>query len=368
MTEIRHRISLFMESLRGGGAERVMLNLAREFSRRNYQVDLVVASATGPYRSQVPDLVRLVDLGTTRTITAMLPLAGYLRRESPDVVLSQMGHCNIASLLARKLARSATRVVISEVSLMGVSTANPVQLRSRLIPLFAKKLYPQAGAIIAVSRGVANDLAHVLDLPLDRIDVIYNPVVTPELHERAGRMVDHPWFAAGAPPVIIGVGRLDPEKDFLTFLRAFNIVRRNRNVRLMILGEGPERFALESLAQELGIAEIVTLAGFVENPLPFIANASVLVLTSRFEGLSNVLIEALACGTPVVSTDCPSGPTEILDGGHYGKLAPVGDAEALATAIEETIDNPPDRMFLKSAAERFSVDLIARQYLEVLIG
>jgi glycosyltransferase involved in cell wall biosynthesis len=368
MSEARQRISLFMESLGGGGAERVMLNLAREFSRLRHQVDLVVASATGPYRSQVPDSVTLVDLGTTRTITAILPLAGYLRRESPDVLLSQMGHCNIVSLLGRKLARSATRVVISEVSLMGVSTANPAQLRSRLIPLFAKKLYPQADGIITVSHGAADDLAHVLDLPLDRIDVIYNPVVTPELHERAGRRVDHPWFAAGAPPVIIGVGRLDPEKDFLTLLRASSMVRRNRNVRLMILGEGPERFALESLAQELGMTTAVSLPGFVENPLPFIANASVLVLTSRFEGLSNVLIEALACGTPVVATDCPGGPTEILDGGHYGMLAPVGDFKEVARAIEETLENPPDPMFLKSAAERFSVDEIARQYLEVLIG
>jgi glycosyltransferase involved in cell wall biosynthesis len=368
MSEVRRRISLFMESLGGGGAERVMLNLARKFAQWGHQIDLVVASAKGRYLSQVPDLVRLVDLGTARTITAILPLAGYLRRESPDVLLSQMGHCNIVSLLARKLARSATRVVISEVSLMGVSTANPVQLRSRLIPLFAKKLYPQADGIITVSHGAANDLAHVLDLPFDRIDVIYNPVVTPELHERADRMVEHPWFSADGPPVIIGVGRLDPEKDFLTLLRASNIVRKNRNIRLMILGEGPERLTLESLVHELGMTDVVTLPGFVENPLPFIANASVLVLTSRFEGLSNVLIEALACGTPVVATDCPGGPTEILDGGRYGKLAPVGDAENLARAIEETLVNPPDRMFLKGAAERFTVDTIAKQYLEILIG
>jgi glycosyltransferase involved in cell wall biosynthesis len=357
-----------MESLGGGGAERVMLNLARKFSQWGHQVDLVVASAKGPYRSQVPHSVRLVDLGTTRTITAILPLARYLRSELPDVLLSKVGHCNIVSLLSRKLAGSATRVVIGEVSLMGISTKTAAQLRSRLIPFFAKRLYPRADAIIAVSQGVADDLASVLDLPFDKIDVIFDPVVTPELHERVGRPLDHHWFARGAPPVIIGVGRLDPEKDFLTLLRAFNIVRRNRNVRLMILGEGPERLALESLAQKLGIADVVTLPGFVENPLPFVANASVLALTSRFEGLPNVIIEALACGTPVVATDCPGGTTEILDGGLYGKLAPVGDFKEVARAIEETLENPPDSMFLKSACERFSVDAIARQYLEILIG
>lgn len=357
-----------MESLRGGGAERVMLNLARKFSQWGHQVDLVVASAKGPLRTQVPDTVKLVDLGTTRTITAIFPLAGYLRRELPDVLLSQMGHCNIVSLLGRKLSGSATRVVISEVSLMGIAIANPAQLRSRLIPLLAKKLYPTADGIIAISHGVAHDLACILDLPFERITVIYNPVVSPELHERAGQVIEHPWFTKGAPPVILGVGRLDPEKDFPTLVRGFSIVRKNRDVRLMILGEGPERVELESLIQELGMDDVAALPGFIENPLPYIANASVLVLTSLFEGLSNVIVEALACGTPVVATDCPTGPREILREGHYGKLVPVGNAEALATAIEQTLENPPDHVFLKSAAERFSVDAIARQYLEVLVG
>jgi len=357
-----------MESLGGGGAERIMLNLARKFAQWGHQVDIVVASAKGPNRSQVPDSVRLVDLGTTRTITAVPPLASYLRRESPDALLSKMGHCNIAAGLARKISGTRTRVVIAEVSLLKTSTRSAPQFRSRWIPFFAKRVYPWADRIVAISGGVADDLSRLLDLPLESIEVIYNPVVTPELYERAACALAHPWFKKGAPPVILGVGRLDPEKDFLTLLRAFNIVRRNRNVRLMILGEGPERFVLESLAQELGITDVLALPGFVENPLPFIANAAVLVLTSLFEGLSNVLIEALACGTPVVATDCPCGPREILDGGRYGMLAPVGDFEEVARAIEETLENPLDPMFLRGAAERFSVDAIARQYLEVLVG
>lgn len=362
------KIAMFMESLRGGGAERVMLNLAQKFSQWGHQVDLVVASGKGPYRSQVPDSVRLVDLGTTRTVRAILPLASYLGRQSPNVLLSKMGHCNIASVLARKLARVSTRLVISEVSLMGISTKTAATFRSRFVPYLARRLYPQADAIIAVSRGVANDLVRVLGLASERIDVIYDPIVTPELLERADRELEHPWFAKGSPSVILGVGRLDPEKDFPTLVRGFSIVRKNRNVRLMILGEGPERVELESLVQQLGMDDVAALPGFVENPLPYIANASVLVLTSLFEGLSNVIVEALACGTPVVATDCPTGPREILREGHYGKLVPVGNAEALATAIERTLENPPDHIFLKSAAERFSVDAIARQYLEVLVG
>ncbi len=274
MSKVRRRISLFMESLGGGGAERVMLNLAQAFSRLEHHVDLVVASTKGPYCSQVPESVRLVDLGTIRTIAAIRPLARYLRRESPNALLSAMGHCNIVALLARKLSGTRARVVITEVSLLKTSTRSAPQFRSRWIPVFAKWFYPWADKIVAISGGVADDLSRLLDLPLESIEVIYNPVVTPELYEKAACALAHPWFKSGAPPVILGVGRLDPEKDFFTLLRAFNIVRRNRNVRLMILGEGPERFVLESLVQELGITDVVALPGFVENPLPFIARAS----------------------------------------------------------------------------------------------
>lgn len=362
------KIALFVESLGAGGAERVMLNLAGEFCRLGHQVDLLVASAKGPLRSHVPKQVRLMDLSASRTVRATLPLAAYLRRNLPDILLSKMGHCNIVALLARRLAGTATRVAVSEVSLMGISTRSAGQSRSRLIPLIAKWRYPTADNIIAVSHAVADDLSRILGLPLDKIEVIYDPIVTPQLHERAGRLLNHPWFAEEAPPVIVGVGRLDPEKDFSTLLRAFSLVKRNRNVRLIILGEGPERPLLNSVAERLRISEAVVLPGFVDNPLPFIANASVLVLTSLFEGLPNVLIEALACGTPVVATDCPGGTREILEQGRYGMLVQVGDVEALARAIEQTLDNPPDRIFLKSAAERFSVDVIAKQYLSVLIG
>jgi glycosyltransferase involved in cell wall biosynthesis len=368
MQEHYHKLALVVPSLAGGGAERVMVNVAGAFSKIGHRVDLVVASLKQSTFLHVPSTVRVVDLKTKRTAFAVLPLVSYLRRERPNALLATLAHANIVALIARRLAGVATRTVIREASVISISSSTAPQFRGRLVPFLAKKFYRQADAIIAQSEGVAGDLSSLLGLSPDKIDVIYNPIVGPELHERASRPVEHPWFAKSTLPVIIGVGRLDPEKDFPTLLRAFSMVRGNRNVRLMILGEGPERFALESLAKKLGIADVVTLPGFVENPLPFIANASLLALTSRFEGLPNVVIEALACGTPVVATDCPGGTTEILEGGRFGKLAPVGDVENLAAAIEETLENPPDPMFLKGAAERFSVDAIARQYLEVLIG
>jgi glycosyltransferase involved in cell wall biosynthesis len=362
------KIALLVPSLGGGGAERVMVNLAGAFSQAGHQVDLVAAAPKGHSLLRVPSAVRVVDLKAKRTALAVLPLVAYLRRERPKALLATLAHANIIALVARKLARVPTRTVVREASLMSISSSTAPQLRGRFVPLLAKKFYPQADAIIAQSRGVADDLSHLLGLPLDRIDVIYNPVVSQKLLERASRTPDHPWFTKGAPPVVLGVGRLDPEKDFPTLFRAFSIVRKNRNVRLIILGEGPQRCELESLAQELGVADVVELPGFVENPLPYMANASVLVLTSLFEGLPNVLIEALACGTPVVATDCPGGVTEILEKGRYGMLSPVGDFEAVAAAIEETLENPPSPRFLKGSAERFSVEKIAKQYLEVLIG
>jgi len=251
---------------------------------------------------------------------------------------------------------------------MEISIRNAPQRRSRWIPALARRLYPWADEIIAVSHGVADDLARVLKLPRERIRVIHNPVVTDQLYQKAREAPDHPWFAAGAPPVVLGVGRLDPEKDFALLIEAFSILEKKRRVRLVVLGAGPERNALNSLIQELGISDSVELPGFVENPFSYMAGSAVLALTSWFEGLPNVLIEAMACGTPVVAVDCPSGPREILEGGRYGRLAPVGDAKALAHAIEETLDHPPQPETLRSAVMRFSADAVAKDYLEVLLG
>jgi glycosyltransferase involved in cell wall biosynthesis len=232
----------------------------------------------------------------------------------------------------------------------------------------ARHFYPRADAIIAVSNGIADDLAQVTGLPRERITTIYSPVITPELQEKARAPLDHPWFAQGSPPVLLGVGRLVPQKDFPTLLKAFARVRAVRKARLVILGEGIRRMELETLVRELGVAADVTLPGFVANPFPYMAGASVFVLSSAWEGLPGVLIEAMACGCPVVSTDCPSGPAEILDGGAYGPLVPVGNDEALAKAILSVLETPPDPERLRVRAALFSVDRAADRYLEVLLG
>jgi glycosyltransferase involved in cell wall biosynthesis len=229
-------------------------------------------------------------------------------------------------------------------------------------------VYPWADAVIAVSDGVAEQVASLTGMPRERITTIYNPVVTPELLWRSREPVDHPWLAPGQPPVVLGVGKLKIQKGFRTLIRAFARVRAARPARLVILGEGARRRTLEALVDELGLREDVALPGYVENPWAWMSRASVFALSSRWEGLPGALIEAMACGCPVVSTDCPSGPAEILEGGVYGPLVPVGDAGALARAILELLDAPPDPARLRARAAAFCVDPALERYLEVLLG
>jgi glycosyltransferase involved in cell wall biosynthesis len=330
-------------------------------------VDLVVQQATGAYVSQVPDRVRLTNMGVPRMSLALLPLACYLRRERPDVLLSAMMHTNIVAVLARKLARVDTRVVVTEHRPIQVASRNSRSLRDRyLAPFLARCVYPWADEVVAVSNGVADDLASSLRLPRERISVIYNPATSAEVLAKAGEPVDHPWFREGEPPVVLGAGRLTPTKGFRTLVHATSLVCQTRAVHLVILGEGNERRSLAAFAAEMGISGSVHMPGFVANPYKYMASADVFVLSSRWEGFGLVLVEAMACGTPVVSTNCPYGPAEILENGRYGALVPPGEPEKLAEAILQTLAKPLPGNILKARAEDFRVERIAQQYLDLL--
>jgi len=360
----KERVALFLPSLRGGGAERVMSNLARGFVERGLAVDMVLAKAEGPYLSQLPPNVCMVDLGAARVLTSLPGLVHYLRRERPQALLSALDHANVVALWARALARVPTRVVVSVRSNTSWSTRYAPTLRARLAPLWIRPFYPWADVVVTISQGVADDLARLTGLSREKMRVIYNPVVTPEIFSKAQEPLDHPWFAPGQPPVVLGVGRLTIQKDFPTLIRAFALVRAQRPARLMILGEGEERPKLEALVRELGLEQDVALPGFVGNPYAYMARASVFVLSSLWEGFGNVLVEAMALGTPVVSTDCPSGPAEILEGGKWGKLVPVGDAAGLSEAVLRCLDGAkPDTV---PRALDFSLEKILQEYADAL--
>jgi glycosyltransferase involved in cell wall biosynthesis len=358
-------LAIFVHSLSGGGAERAMVNLARGFSERGVSVDLVLLKVEGAYLNQVPPEVRIVDLGGGRLMMRLFDLVQYFQRERPQVFLSSLSEANIAALWTRCFAQVSTRLVVNVQNNISQEAENGAKLKTRLMPRLVRWFFPWADAIVPVSEGVADDLRKI-GLPSDRIRVIHNPVVTPELIQRAQEPVEHSWLQPGEPPVLIAVGRLTRQKDFPTLFRAFAQVRQQREARLMILGEGEDRAELESLAQSLGIVDQVAMPGFVENPFAYMSRSAMFVLSSLFEGLPTVLIEAMAVGTPVVSTDCPSGPMEILQGGQYGKLTKVGDVDGLAQAIVQTLDQPPQSDQLKQRANEYSLERSLENYLQVL--
>lgn len=357
------RVAMFLPSLVGGGAERVMLNLATAFVDQGMEVDLVLARAEGQYLHDVPTNVRIIDLRATRVLLCLPNLVGYLRREHPQVVLAALDHANVIAIIAAKLARRSVPVIATIHNMPMGASGHAETLRARLTPLLTRTVYPLADAIVAVSEGVARNLLRSKGIAKRGVHVIYNPVVSHEMLVKAQEPVQFKWYEGiDDVPVIIGVGRLTAEKDFETLIRAFSLVRKNRTVRLLIIGEGEERQRLETLVQELGLRDEVALPGFVENPYSYISRSRLFVLSSRSEGLPTALVEAAALGVPVISTDCPSGPAEVLRGSEQ-YLVPVGDTSALAHAIEATLDST-QRQRIDTHA--FTVKCSAQRYRELL--
>jgi glycosyltransferase involved in cell wall biosynthesis len=343
----------------------VTINLIQGMTARGLAVDLVLASASGPFLAQVPDGARLVDLRAGRVLKSIVPLAGYLRRERPRVLVSSMSHANLIALWAARLARQHTPVVVTEHNTRSQAAQQEGVVERGLWPFLLRIFYPWAASVVVVSQDAGEDFARAAGLPRERVEVVYNPVITPQLLEQARRKPDHPWYEPGQPPVILGVGRLTRQKDFPTLLRAFAALRRDRDARLLILGEGEDRDALLALAGQLGITESVALPGFRDDAISYMAGAAMFVLSSAWEGLPTVLIEALAAGTRVVSTDCPSGPREILQEGRLGALVPVGDAPALTAAMRAVLDQPA-RPMPAEALKPFTRDAAVDHYLRLI--
>ncbi len=360
-------IAFFLPDLAGGGAERVLLTLSGQLIQQGHRVDLVLGRAQGDFTCQVPEGVRVVNLSSTINLPGVAGLAlvtlfglvRYLRMERPDVIMSTLSRANILMALAGCMARSGTRIALRE--------ASTFRNHGVITKVFMAMFYPVADVVIAVSNGVAGDLAKLGLLARRKIRVIYNPVNIEEIHRLSGEALNHVWFREGEPPVILAVGRLVAAKDFPMLIRAFAMLRRSRPVRLVILGSGVLAEELQRLAVMHGVADDFLLAGYVENPYSYIRKAALVAVSSQWEGMINVLIEALALGTPVVSTDCHSGPAEILEQGRYGRLVPVGDEESYATALEETLNRPLDAGFLRQRADDFSVAKILPEYLDVLL-
>ena len=359
------RIALLVPTMEIGGVERAFANLANGLHQCGAEVDLVIGRAGGDIGATIESGVRLFDLESSHMIDAVPGIAKYLRSREPDAMIAAMTHSSAAALLARAIARRKTKIIATEHNTpMSQAGGNTPGLKHRLLPLWSRWLN-SADAIVAVSCGVADDLSARTGIDRNRVRVIYNAVITETLQDAATTAVEHRWFQSGQPPVILAVGRLDKAKDFPVLVRAFRLVRNHRQARLVILGDGPERNRIEQVVLDQGLIEDVALPGFEHNPYRFMRRAAVFALSSQWEGLPVALVEALALGVPVVSTDCAYGPAEILCNGKFGTLVPVGDHEAMALALIAALDCPV-RTNSTTHLQQFTVRSVASRYLSLI--
>jgi glycosyltransferase involved in cell wall biosynthesis len=360
-SEHRSRIALFVPTLGGGGAERVMVTLANALAERRFAVDFVLWADGGPFRSLLSEKVHVVALRTYNPVKLVFGFARFLRTSKPEVVISALFVGNIIAALAKAASRSRTHLILTEHVPIDTYLQNDARVLRRLsVPLLMRFTYLMAQDIVAVSHGAAHSLVMVLGKATsERITVIYNPVDLARIETMAAAGDKN---AACSVPTIINVGRLIEQKDQQTLIRAFAKVRSRRPCRLVILGEGEKRAILAALAHKLGVACDVLMPGFIANPFSWMRKSAVFVLSSKFEGLPTVLIEAMQCGIPVISADCPSGPAEILEAGQWGRLFLPGDVDALASAIEDALDGKLVADVRQRAAD-FSIDTAVARYV-----
>lgn len=357
-------ITVFIAEYGQGGVERMLINTARGLAARGHRVDYL-APADGAFLSNLGDEVRLEALPAGRR-RCRQALHEHLQRARPDFVLvgKDKDAANAAAAIHR--SGSSAKLVIRPGTTVSARLERVNPLKRWRLRRGIRKTYRHAAGIVANSQGVREDIARLLGRPANEVFLIRNPVVTPEFAQHAQAAVGHPWFADGGPPVLLGVGNLRRVKDFSTLIEAFARVRQQQPARLVILGRGHLREELLMLAERLGVAADVDLPGFVDNPYPLLRRAAAFVLSSIREGSPNALTEALALGTPVVATDCPSGPREILQGGRYGPLVPVQQPAALAEAIGQTLANPLPAATLREAAADYTMERNAEAYEEML--
>jgi glycosyltransferase involved in cell wall biosynthesis len=362
--KIKKKISLFIPTLEGAGAEKIVLTLANSFVSKGYHVDLIVIKFKGAFCEQVDSSINVINLNCKRVIFSLFPLINYLNLNKPDILLASLTHINIVSIIAGLFSRVKTKVIVIEHSLKTKLFKN-LNLKNRMVDLFMLFTYPKAYRVVAVSKEVAKNISVRSGIELSKIDIINNPIYSNSIILKSKENLNHPWFLENQPPVILSVGRLTEEKNFSLLIRAFANVRNKYNVRLLILGEGKLREQLTALASKLGVEKDFCMPGFVENPYAYMSRASLFVMSSDYEGFGNVLVEAMACGTPIISTNCPGGPAEILENGLWGELVPVGDLKTLTSSIINTF-NKKNHLNNSKRVNDFDIDMKIQEYVKIM--
>ena len=367
------KVAYFYTVFRNAAMARWVRNITDNIDRGRYDVSFVGLDIEESFTREIPTDICVVNLGNPYIPTALFKLIVYLRKERPDIFVAAFPHINVLAMMAKVLSGVKVKVMLTDHNHFFGLVRNARSLYRRffgvfILPSLMRIFYPLSDAVICASRGVAESILAVVNIP-DKVKVIYYPVATDKIQEWSQEPVSHPWFSDPQIPLILGAGRLLNQKDFPTLLRAFSLVLKAMPARLAILGEGKDRRKLEELAKELGISDKVAFLGFQKNPFKYMKNASVFVLSSMHEGFGNVLIEAMACGTPVVSTDCKSGPSEIIENGKSGILVPVGDYQSLSKAIIKVLsDSSLRQSFSQEGVKRaryFSPEKNIKGYEEV---
>ena len=364
------KVAFFLPHLTDGGVAHSSFILAGQFLAHGHDVDILTIRPNAEMTEEPPDGTRVIDLRARRTATAIPALSLYLRREKPDGVISVQHFANTAAVIAKMLVRSGTKLVLSERMFVDAALRRDKGFRGVVLPRLMRSLYRRADAVVANSSANAERLCDLLGWEPGRVKTIYNPTFQASIGELAKAEVKHQWFDPGEPPVILSVGRLSVEKDYPLLIQAFCRMRETIDCRLVLLGEGPDRGELRRAIRKAGVSDYVDMPGHHSNPYRFMSRAALFVLSSQYEGLPNVLIEAQACGVPVLSTDCPTGPREILLDGSAGVLVPVGDPVALA---DQGVRLLTDRVFARGLVDeamvnlfRFDPETCYRAYLELL--
>lgn len=358
------KICFYPGALNLGGVGRLTINLASEMIRQGYQVDLFLTMYKGDYLKDIPKEVKVIK-GKGGALKSIFAFAKYIRENEPDAIISSRDYLNLLNIVVTKLVRKKTQVIVSvHVDYSGM----PIQKQSfrlKILTYALKKLYPKADSIVAVSSGVAKDFSQRYNYPLDKIEVIYNPTYLEESYS-SNRELEFEAFYQTELPVVIGVGRLNDQKNFSLLIEAFEEVNKQIESKLIILGEGANRPELEKMIEDKRLKDRVLLPGFVPNPIDYIKRSNVFVMSSSWEGFGNVIVEAMGTGISVVSTDCPSGPAEILNNSKYGTLVSMNNKEEMSKAIIELIKKPLNSEWIISRAKDFSVATIANQYLSLI--
>ena len=364
---MKEKISLFVSNLEGGGAERVMVTLANQFNEMGYSVDLVLVQARGPYLKDVQSQVNIVSLNASKNMFSLVPFIRYLRKERPKAILSTLLVINIVTVVAKWLSGVQTRVVLREAINASADINSKKGQLERYLGAMRRWALKGADAIVAPSFGVKSDLVKTFRIDSNRVKVIYNPV---DIDKIRNLSVNPDKFLESLDlgrPIVLAIGRLNGQKDFSALIESFELISTQCNALLVILGEGELRRSLEELISHKGLSDRVYLPGFVANPFTFMKRADVFVLSSLYEGMPNALIQATVFNKQIVSTDCPSGPSEILENGKYGCLVEIGDIDGMAQGILKGLSGSLTTLSSEKVKGSYEASEIAKKYIEVLL-